>query len=98
MKSRSPLGMTIRKAKARQNAGVPPLRCASVGMTEVFLRVSGFEGRATTTALGLWFGEVTGSPEVPAGDGAPWLPSFCAAMHDVGFGKIHGSDLVGGLE
>jgi hypothetical protein len=44
------------------------------------------------------FGEVAGAPHVPAGDGAPWLPFFCAAMHDVGFGKVHGGDFVGGFE
>ena len=43
-------------------------------------------------------GEVAGAPEVPAGDGAPGLPFFCAAVHDVGFGEVHGGDFVGGFE
>ena len=44
------------------------------------------------------FGEVAGAPEVPAGDGAPGLPFFCAALHVVGFGEVDGGDLVGGFE
>src|SRR5207248_7277839 len=43
-------------------------------------------------------GEVAGSPQVPAGDGAPRLPFFCPTDHDVGFGEIHGGDFVGGFE
>ena len=43
-------------------------------------------------------GEVAGSPEVPACYRTPGLPFFCAAVHDVGFGEIHGGDFVGGFE
>src|ERR1700733_14423390 len=55
-------------------------------------------GEEKRRKLGFWFGEVAGAPEIPAGYGAPGLPFFCAAMHDVGFGKVHGGDLVGGFE
>ncbi len=48
--------------------------------------------------LWLGFGEVAGAPEVPAGYGAPRLPFFGAALHDVWFGEVHRGDLVGGFE
>ena len=53
------------------------------------------------TLLGLLLpagGEVAGAPQIPAGDGAPGFPFFCAALHDVGFGEEVGGDLGGGLE
>ena len=56
------------------------------------------ENNCEDSRLSLGLGEVAGAPEVPAGDGGPGLPFFCAAVHDVGFGEVHGSDFVGWFE
>ena len=50
------------------------------------------------TRLSLGFGEIAGSPQIPACYGAPGLPFFCSAVHLVGLGEVHGGDLVGGFE
>ena len=60
------------------------LRASVVGVARVW---SGFDR----------FGEVAGSPEVPAGDCAPGC-HFFARVNDVGFGEVHGGDFVGGFE
>ena len=43
-------------------------------------------------------GEIAGSPQVPAGYGAPGVPFFGACVHYVGFGEVGGGDFVGGFE
>ena len=43
-------------------------------------------------------GEIAGAPEVPAGDGAPGLPFFCATLHDVRLGEEVWGNFGGGLE
>src|ERR1700691_3403167 len=59
-------------------------------------------GTGDTSSGGWWGersgGEIAGSPEIPAGDRAPGLPTFGALAHEVGLGQEIGRDLLCGLE
>ena len=64
----------------------------------ITIYVGNYSAESSRLRIQFLRGEVAGSPEVPAGDRAPGLPFFCAAMHFVGFGEIGWGHLVGGFQ